>query len=107
MEIDVGARRSGKTDRMLDWLESAPPRQRYILVCHSHTEVERLRKLVKDEDRNINPNRIVSVDQIGTLRGLRGSRHSSLAIDNVDLVLPSLLGHPVSRISATGNDEAA
>ena len=95
MQVIVGGRRSGKTHKLVEWLKEDPDR---VLICHSASEAERLTR-----DYGIHPRQIMSISAWSS-RGLSGmSRPSTkIAVDNLDLVLPILLGVNVEMVALTG-----
>lgn len=89
----------GKTERVLQWMRTNPDG---VLLCHTKNEVERLR----NENPDIFPSRFVYMGLVGDK--LRGYPVSNLAIDNLDLMLPFLLGVPqikIDLVTATGEND--
>lgn len=93
-------RNTGKTTHLLSWLERESNR---ILIVHSAQERARILKEYPDSDYF--PNRIVTIQHVldGRLRG----RHPrpEFAIDNLDLILPYIIGGSIGPVTYTENDE--
>lgn len=99
MKFDIGDRRSGKTTRMIQWLLNAPEGERRVIVTHSESEAHRIRKLIKGMDIEVEQGQVISAGS----QDLRGRNPNVvLGIDNLELVLGGLIGHRVSRVTATG-----
>lgn len=99
MRLVVGGRASGKTFKMVNWLKASP---NHILVVHSEQEAHRIR-----EDYYLNLgecNRIISVHSAlnGKLRGSR--RETVIAIDNLDLMLPFIMGASIGPVTLTNTE---
>lgn len=95
MRIYNMPRQSGKTTLLINWLTLD---ENHILIVHSTEEASRLRRDYEEV-----------ADQIVTVTfvvggGLRGRRNIVVAIDNLDLILPALLGWPnrIGPITYTG-----
>jgi hypothetical protein len=92
-------RQSGKTTFLMSWLMLDP---NHMLVVHSGSEADRLKKLYGF--RKID-NQIVSIDYVMSGR-LRGKKDAVIAIDNLDLILPQILGtwgNQIGPITYTGD----
>lgn len=92
MRIHKVGRQMGKTVMLLEWLEGDPKR---AMIVHSYQESDRLKR----ENPHL-------ADQIfnfhSALDGrLRGRGFNELAIDNLDLILPWLLGCKIGPITTT------
>lgn len=98
MKFDIGGRQTGKTSRMLQWMLSQPEDESRVIIVHSEHEAQRLRQILKNSGIEVDAWKIVRADQARNLMG----RDVVLGIDNLDLILGSLFGRSVSRISATG-----
>lgn len=95
-------RGAGKTHEALKWLlADAPDEYRIMLTC-SEPEANRLRSLARD--MGFPNSRVVSVSNramwqlLGRVEGLK----VVYGIDNLELVLPMLLGGPVGLATYTG-----
>ena len=94
MRLIQKSRGGGKTTMMLAWLRTHPTG---VLVTFSEGEAHRLRQMCKWADKDFDKGRIMVAD-----RGcLRGREVGPVAVDNLDLVLESLLGAPVYVATAT------
>jgi hypothetical protein len=97
----LAGRQTGKTERLLEWLGSqtiSEPQSR-VIVCHSDVEAVRLRKICDERGWLIAPSQILSAESVRR-GGLRG--HAVLvAVDNLDLVLPQLLGAQIDVVTST------
>src|SRR5690348_9572521 len=101
MRLLIRGRQSGKTTRLLDWLENSGPERR-VLVCHSWDEVRRLERLIANEGRQrIDPEQITSVDMVLSGRSMM-PRGTVFAVDNLDLILGNQFTAPIAI--ATGTD---
>lgn len=88
MRMDISGRQSGKTRKMIRWLNVNPDA---IMLTFSEAEAERLRDLYDpDRDREIY-NRIVSVHSYMKTRNTSFFR-PQIGVDNAELVLQNLLG---------------
>ncbi len=101
MRLHIGPRQSGKTTALLEWLRAGP--DRYVVV-HSQFEAYRLSQLVIEYPDLFD--KIITVDELISKRILRGKRNAEIAIDNLDLVLPQLIGSfstTIGPITYTGD----
>ena len=99
-QLDIAPPRSGKSTRMLDWLQDAPDGERRVLVSAAARERDRMQMLARTiRGRALDRDQFVTLAEVqaGHLAGAR----VVLAIDNLDLMLDVLLGHPVARASLT------
>jgi hypothetical protein len=92
----VRGRATGKTWQCLQWLNQHPDG---VMVCHSMAEVDRLKREARRLGLQIDSRQFVSANR---LEVLRGRQNVSLCVDNLDIILPHLLGAPVDMITATG-----
>lgn len=87
MRLDIGARGSGKTTRMIEWLTNTPGG---VLVVAS--EAERMRLIqqlgLSPLDRQAMSDRIVSPTSIHKIRG----KDCRVGVDQMDWVLSRMLG---------------
>jgi hypothetical protein len=96
MRIYNMPRQSGKTTMLIDWLRLD---EKHILIVHSATEASRLRR-----DYEEVADQIVSVS-FAQSGGLMGRHGITVAVDNLDLILPFLLGvygNAIGPITYTG-----
>lgn len=94
MRFLVTGRTSGKTTKMIKWLEDNPEA---ICVVHSAMEADRLAREYKiDRQRFFTPGAVL----FGT------SINSKVGVDNLDLILGRLLrtNNEIDLVTATGND---
>lgn len=103
MEIIVAPRQTGKTTYLLARLEADPES---VMIVHSYPERERLqreiyRELGSNEDyaKQV-ADRIVSIDHVISGR-LRGRKVSEIHVDNLDLILPYMLGGKVGTVTTS------
>lgn len=102
MEIIQSGRRMGKTTYLLSRLEQDPES---VMVVHSYQERDRLKREIHERWDDIDiageiANRIVSIDSI--ISGhLRGRQFSEIHVDNLDLILPYLLGGKIGTVTTT------
>lgn len=93
MEIYQVGRGKGKTNSLLRWLKATP---NGMLLVHSEAEKKRL----LDENEWLSTFQIISPGRLLD-GGLRGHRQTILAIDNLDLILPTLLGATIGPVTMT------
>lgn len=100
MYIFTGGRRSGKTEKMIDWF-LGDPRNR-IIVTNNKEQAEYLKKMIRERmgDRFPYYPQIISYHDSGYL--LRGSRNFEVGIDNLDLILSTLFRNSVEFVTVTG-----
>ena len=99
MLVVTGNRGSGKTTKALDWLRQDPLRR---LIVHSAQEAQRLRRLGSASGVPPELSTRISALQDTVVLG----RDVVLGIDNLDLVLPTLLySRPVEFVTVTGTTE--
>lgn len=96
MRIISWPRRAGKTTTMLNLMREDP---RITAICHSYEEAARLQR----ENKDIDPHRFVAYRAVqdGVLLG----RNHLLIIDNLELILPRLLGTDDPILLATMSEE--
>lgn len=96
MRIYEAGRGTGKTTQLVNWLRFNPDG---VLIVHS--EMEKNRIIEEYTWISLNSDRVVTISQVlnGRLRG----RHPrpTFAVDNLDLILPMIIGGPVGPITMT------
>lgn len=103
MRVLALPRRRGKTMEVLKWLADAPEGEHRVLVSQDLMESHRVQRL--GMKRGLESWQFVALSEVtptawsGVLRG-RGGR-VVLGLDNLDLMLPWLLGWPVSLATVT------
>jgi hypothetical protein len=99
LEVHVGGRKTGKTTLLLEWMKESTDR---VMVCHSVEMCNVVWRRSEEMSLNLDRDRFVSLEQIrnGRLHG----RNVILGVDNLDLLLYSIFGAPVRRITATAID---
>jgi hypothetical protein len=111
LEVAVRSRQMGKTTDLLAWMRRAPEGEHRVLVSHSREEATRLYRSTfsgNDNPTDLESWQFVGINEVlpgawsGVLRG-RGGR-VVLGIDNLDLVLPMLVGlpWPIGALTMTG-----
>lgn len=87
-------RRTGKTTYLVTWLEMTP---HSVMVVHSESERDRILR----ENPQLEPERVLSLYSV--LNGkLRGRERTTVAVDNLDLILPQLFnGCTVGPVTLT------
>lgn len=105
MRIFNMPRQTGKTTMLLSKLELDP---KAIMVVHSWPERERLHHELHIRWEN-NPeiaaqiaDRIITIDHVISGK-LRGRQFSEIHIDNLDLILPYLIGGRLGDVTYTGD----
>lgn len=96
MRIYNMPRQSGKTTMLIEWLATSGD---HYLIVHSNAEAHRLKR-----DHPLLEDRILPVYSL--ISGhLRGMRNATIAIDNLDLVLPQLISMAIDigPITYTGD----
>lgn len=93
MKFYIGGRRSGKTEMLVKWIRSNPDA---IMIVHTVREAERIAA-----QYSLDLYRVRSIGEVEH-GGLMGRRNVKLGIDNLNLILPNILGHHVERVTATG-----
>lgn len=95
MKFVIRPRCGGKTTEVLNWLRETPGA---VLLVHDEAHAARLRRENDLTDKQVMSFRSVS--------RLRGRRHVAVGVDNLDLMLRSLLGlsrdASVDLVTATG-----
>lgn len=112
IQFDIGGRQTGKTTRLLDWLEKQTDGEHRVLVSHSRQRAMDLLRQARQEERVVESWQFVSVDEV--LRGtsshqgvlLRGG-DIVLGVDDLDLTLSTFFSFPVTRVTASAEDETA
>lgn len=101
MEVDIRPRRGGKTTEMLNWYILDPQTRRIITI--NVQEADRLFKLVKPLSILVKREHFLTPDQVKNLQGggHGWNREMRIAVDNADMVLTSIIGYPIDRISIT------
>jgi hypothetical protein len=96
MQFVIRPRMGGKTTEALKWLKETPGA---VLLVHSEAYAACLRR-----DHGLTDRQVMSHRSAGTR--LRGRRQVTVAVDNLDVILPQLLGlSPDARVelvTATG-----
>lgn len=92
MKFYIQPRQTGKTFMLMDWLHNT---LNGVVVVHSFQERDRLAR-----DYPFLADRIYSIDSVIDGR-LRGRRNLVVGIDNLDLILPYLIGAPIGPVTAT------
>lgn len=94
MKIIEGGRGTGRTTQLVLWVRRFPNR---VLVVHSETERDRILK----DYFNTNKDQVITIQAVldGRLRG-RNPR-PILGVDNLDLILPYVLGNAVGPVMMT------
>lgn len=102
MRIYEMNRNGGKTNMLVEWLKYNP---HGVLIVHSVQERQRILKqyggLTFREDRiQEDEKRVVTIQSV--LEGkLRGRHPLIVAVDNLDLILPYILGAQVGPVTMT------
>lgn len=103
MRIYEMGRQTGKTRKLVDWLRFNP---HGVLIVHSAEERQRILRqygygLTYSKERKAeDDSRVITVQ--GVLDGrLRGRHPLIVAVDNLDLILPYLLGAEVGPVTMT------
>lgn len=96
MIIYSSGRQTGKTTALIDEMYRDTEA---LLVVHNYTEVQRLvRDYPSLEDR------VLSIDHVISGK-LRGRKYSQIHIDNLDIVLPYLIGGRIGTVMMTEENE--
>jgi hypothetical protein len=96
MIIDYSPRASGKTTKLIEWIQE-DPNTRYLITFSSREEY-RLKQLYPELDRNIYYwETWVKKKREGGLSG----NHSSVAVDNADYILERVLETYINKVSIT------
>lgn len=104
MRFIVRHRSQGKTTKLIEWMKAAPEGEARVLITHSLGETNRLQR----ENPDMASWQFVNIPDLtgaGFMAGvLAGRRNVVLAIDNLDMVLQSLLRSPfpIEVVAATG-----
>lgn len=91
LEIVTGGRRSGKTMRMLFWMQDNPGS---VMVVYSEDE----RSRILSENPWLESRRLLTPDSAQRLRGLD---HPRIGIDNLDMILSSMFGPRIEKATMT------
>lgn len=96
MKIYEAGRQTGKTTQLVNWLRTNPDG---VLIVH--TAIERDRVIKEFTFLNLNPNRVVTLNHVLSGR-IRGKYPRPIfAVDNLDLILPMILGGTVGPVTMT------
>lgn len=96
MKVFVGGNGGGKTTKMLEWIKASTRDKsaNRVVICHSEESVQWFRRELKkayiEDWQVITPSK---------LECLRGRRFDALGIDNLELVLPQLIGYPIGLVT--------
>lgn len=97
-------RRRGKTERLLDWMAAAPVSEHRVCVSPTLEESHRVQRI--GLERGLESWQFCSLSETmdrgswsGVLAG-RGGR-IVLGLDNIDIMLPALLGREVGMVTIT------
>ncbi len=93
MKIDYSPRASGKTTRMIEWLQRDRNR---VMITISRSEVRRLQSLYPDVEKQI-----VSWEDFQHRHHAADMSITEVGVDNVDIILQQSLRLPVKVISMT------
>ena len=97
--IEFGGRRSGRTTRLIEWLQEDDNR---VLMVFSQVEADRIKRLIKENfEVPIEDWRIVPY---GRIDKIAGREISEVAIDNLEMMLPKVSA-PITLITATLAEE--
>lgn len=83
----IAARRVGKTMKMVEWARETGG----TIICFSEKEAQRLR------DLDLGDGDAISCHRSEKLRG----RNVPVAVDNAEIVLASMLGTPIEKLTLT------
>ncbi len=105
MKIHATGRQQGKTTRLIEWMMQAPDDVHRVLVTHNAREADRLYREY-GEKLGLERWQFMSAMEVrgeygATWRGRKG--RLELGVDNLDIVLPMLLGWRVGWVSATAD----
>lgn len=113
MDVHVLPRRGGKTERLLEWLQTAPSGEHRVLVSPTIQESHRLMRLAYD--RGLIPGQVETWQFVSFGEVTRGTRglfsgvllgrggHVVLGLDNVDAVLQAMTDWPIEAMTVTGS----
>lgn len=94
MEIIIRPRRTGRTTKMMDWLNGDSNR---ILLTFSQQEADRLKEQYKEMPSVVD--RIFSWDIWLRDQYGKSSRDTEVGIDNADYILQNYLKNPLRKIT--------
>lgn len=106
MQIYVSGRQTGKTTRTIEWFIEAPDRR--VVICIDAREADRLCRMIMEctlelaDSRSWWGHNILWPEALQA-NPLRGRTIEAIWIDNIDLVLPRLVGY-WGKIIATSTE---
>ena len=102
MYIFTGGRRSGKTEKAIDWFLSNPSNR--IIIAPNKRQADYLKRRILEKAGTFGDfpflSHIVPYAQSETL--LYGSRNYEIAVDNLDMLLHQLFHNTVEFATVTG-----
>jgi hypothetical protein len=109
MKYIIGARRSGKTTQLLEWVLEGHPRNTFpywsrVIISFSHQEARRLRNILKQARPELDTQEwVFSVEEWQSER--RGINPTGLmvAVDEASYILEQFIGHVV--LATLNNEE--
>lgn len=104
MELFVAGRQTGKTFWMLEWMRRARPGELRVCICASRRDAARLYQSTLDvngEPTYWQKYQFISADEVRTTDKFRSRQHVVFGIDNIDLILPTLLGGSIGIATGT------
>src|SRR4051794_6946593 len=111
MEIIVGGRQSGKTERILEWMKNAPENVGRVMICESPDEAMRVYRSTFTKEGNptdweswqfVSARELLSPHIFeGILLGRKWT--IELAIDNLDILIQRSFRWPVGLVTMTND----
>lgn len=112
MEVVIGGRQTGKTQKLLEWAAAQPEGEARVIVSHSfHASMDLLRR-AREAGINVESWQFVSVHEMkerggGWMNGVGINRRViRYSLDNADIVLQDLIGAPITIATVTGRASA-
>ncbi len=99
LQVDVRARRGGKTIAMLEQVEKLPEPSQAVVVCITAAEAARVGCLYNERNPGKPLPRFVTPE--GS-RNLRGIGRAYTFLDNADILLADLVGRHLDYMTTTG-----
>lgn len=109
MIVNIGGRRSGKTQKTITWWLEDPENR--IILCHNEQAAVRVRHIAFERATAKGVSYEMNVYNLGIIGATRAGRNWGLlrqekliAIDDLDFLLAQLFGHDVEAATMTAEE---
>jgi hypothetical protein len=101
--VFVGARRSGKTSRMVEWLLWGNSLETHVLITHNEASAKSILRGIHNLIPSFPEDRVVTYRQVEN-GALRDRKNLVIGLDDIEALFPGLGGGRVGAISITSSD---